>query len=291
MSAPGTPGAVGADRLTALVRAASRALRTGRPRTTWRDRLAPVALFAIIIGVWYFVSLVALDRDRRFLLPSPDSVVRVAFLDGHNLAQLLRALWLSTSVALIGLGVSIVLGMAVAIAMSQARWIERSVYPYAVILQTIPTLAMVPLIGFWFGYGLLSRVVVCVLIALFPVISSTLFGLQSVDQGMLDLFRLHRIPRWRRLVSLQLPAAMPATFAGFQVAAGLAVVGAVVGDFFFKQGSPGIGVLIDLYRARLLSQQLFGAVILASLLGVVVFTFFGWLSRLVTGRWYGAETP
>ncbi|WP_261568908.1 ABC transporter permease [Frankia gtarii] len=268
-----------------------RAPWTGRPRATWRDRLAPLALFAIIIGVWYLVSLVVLDRDRRFLLPSPDSVVRVAFLDGHNLTQLLRALWLSASVALIGLGVSIVLGMAVAIAMSQARWIERSVYPYAVILQTIPTLAMVPLIGFWFDYGFLSRVIVCVLIALFPVISSTLFGLKSVDQGMLDLFRLHRIPRWRRLVSLQLPAAMPATFAGFQVSAGLSVVGAVVGDFFFKQGKPGIGVLIDLYRARLLSQQLFGAVILASLLGVVVFTFFGWLSRLVTGRWYGAETP
>ncbi len=264
-----------------------RALRTGRPRATWRDRLAPLVLFAIIIGGWYFVSLVVLDRDRRFLLPSPDSVVRVAFLDGHNLAQLLRALWLSASVALIGLGVSIVLGMAVAIAMSQARWVEKSVYPYAVILQTIPTLAMVPLIGFWFDYGFLSRVIVCVLIALFPVISSTLFGLKSVDQGMLDLFRLHRIPRWRRLVSLQLPA----TFAGFQVSAGLSVVGAVVGDFFFKQGKPGIGILIDLYRARLLSQQLFAAVILASLLGVVVFTFFGWLSRLVTGRWYGAETP
>nr|WP_256788442.1 ABC transporter permease [Frankia sp. AvcI1] len=289
MPAPG--GRRGAGRMTALVRAANRALRTGRPRASWRDRLAPLVLFAILIGVWYFVSLVVLDPDRRFLLPSPDSVVRVAFLDGDNLAQLLRALWLSTSVALIGLGVSIVLGMAVAIAMSQARWVEKSVYPYAVILQTIPTLALVPLIGFWFDYGFLSRVIVCVLIALFPVISSTLFGLQSVDQGMLDLFRLHRIPRWRRLVSLQLPAAMPATFAGFQVSAGLSVVGAVVGDFFFKQGRPGIGVLIDLYRARLLSQQLFGAVLLASLLGVVVFTFFGWLSRLVTGRWYGAETP
>ncbi|MCL9792846.1 ABC transporter permease [Frankia sp. AgKG'84/4] len=268
---------------------ARRSPRAGRPRASRRDRLAPAALFLIILGIWYFISLVILDPDRRFLLPSPDAVVRVAFLDGHNLDQLLRALWLSTSVALIGLCVSIALGMVVAIAMSQARWIEKSVYPYAVILQTIPTLAMVPLIGFWFHYGFSSRVIVCVLIALFPVISSTLFGLQSVDQGMLDLFRLHQIPRWRRLVHLQLPAAMPSTFAGFQVSAGLSVVGAVVGDFFFKQGSPGIGVLIDLYRARLQSEQLFGAVILASLLGVAFFTFFGWLSRLVTGRWYGVE--
>ncbi len=282
----------GADARLAIGRGlrARRSLRACRPRASRLDRLAPALLFLIILGIWYFISLVILDPDRRFLLPSPDAVVRVAFLDGHNLNQLLRALWLSTSVALIGLCVSIALGMVVAIAMSQARWIEKSVYPYAVILQTIPTLAMVPLIGFWFHYGFSSRVIVCVLIALFPVISSTLFGLQSVDQGMLDLFRLHQIPRWRRLVHLQLPAAMPSTFAGFQVSAGLSVVGAVVGDFFFKQGSPGIGVLIDLYRARLQSEQLFGAVILASLLGVAVFTFFGWLSRLVTGRWYGVET-
>lgn len=262
-------------------------------RPFWRsvDVLGPVAMFGFMIGVWYLVSLVLLDPKRRFLLPPPHAVVDVAFLDRHNLEQLLRALWLSTSVALIGLGISIVLGMALAVLMSQARWIERSVYPYAVILQTIPTLAMVPLIGFWFHYGFVSRVIVCVLIALFPIISSTLFGLQSVDRGMLDLFALHRVPRWVLLVKLRLPAALPATFSGFQVSAGLAVVGAVVGDFFFKQGDPGIGVLIDLYRARLMTEQLLGAVILASLLGVAVFVFFGYLSRLVTGAWYGSETP
>jgi NitT/TauT family transport system permease protein len=165
------------------------------------------------------------------------------------------------------------------------------VYPYAVILYTIPTLALVPLIGFWFEYGYFSRVIVCILIALFPVISSTLFGLQSVDSGMHDLFTMHGVSRAARLVKLQLPAGLPAMFAGFQVSASLSVVGAVVGDFYFKQGNPGIGVLIDLYRARLQSEQLFGAVILASLLGVVVFSFFGFLSRQVTGKWYGADAP
>ena len=123
---------------------------------------------------------------------------------------------------------------------------------------------------------------------MFPVISSTLFGLQSADRSQHDLLTLHRAGRLTRLVKLQLPTAMPAILTGLQVAATLAVVGAVVGDFFFRQGDAGIGVLIDLYRARLQSEQLFGAAILACLLGVVVFSAFGLLNRLVTGGWYGS---
>jgi NitT/TauT family transport system permease protein len=264
--------------------------RRGRVLGHWGP---PSVVFLLFLGIWYLFSYVVLDADRRFLLPPPQAVIKVAFLDSYNRSQLLSALGLSTSVALTGLAVSIVLGMATAVLMSQARWIERSVYPYAVILQCIPTLALVPLIGFWFEFGYSSRVIVCVLISLFPIISSTFFGLQSADQEQHDLFTLRGAGRMTRLWKLQLPAAMPAVFTGFQVSATLAVVGAIVGDFFFKQGDAGIGILIDLYRARLQSEQLFGAVILASLLGVVVFWFFGFLTRRVVGGWYGsaAYTP
>jgi len=251
----------------------------------------PAVVFVLFLGAWYLFSYVVLDADRRFLLPPPQAVIKVAFLDPDNRSQLLSALGLSTSVALAGLVVSIVIGMATAILMSQARWIERSVYPYAVILQCIPTLALVPLIGFWFEFGYSSRVIVCILISLFPIISSTFFGLQSADQEQHDLFTLRGAGRVTRLRKLQLPAAMPAVFTGFQVSATLAVVGAIVGDFFFKQGDAGIGILIDLYRARLQTEQLFGAVILACLLGVVVFWFFGFLTRRVVGGWYAAYNP
>jgi NitT/TauT family transport system permease protein len=248
----------------------------------------PAVVFVLFLGVWYLFSYVMLDADRRFLLPPPQAVVKVAFVDADNRTELLTALGLSTSVALVGLVISIVLGMTVAILMSQAHWVERSVYPYAVILQCVPILALVPLIGFWFDFGYNSRVIVCVLISLFPIISSTFFGLQSADPEQHDLFTLRGAGRLTRLRKLQLPAAMPAVFTGFQVSATLAVVGAIVGDFFFKQGDAGIGILIDLYRARLQSEQLFGAVILASLLGVVVFWFFGFLTRRVVGGWYGS---
>ena len=253
-----------------------------------RRWLPPFVTLLAFLGAWYFVSYRLLSEDRRFLLPPPHAVVQVAYLDSFNRTDILRALWLSTWIAALGLLISIVIGMAVGIAMSQARWVERSLYPYAVILQCIPTLAMVPVIGFWFDFGLASRLIVTVLIALFPVISSTLFGLQSAERGQHELFTLHRASRLTRLWRLQLPAALPAVLTGFQVSATLAVVGSVVGDFFFKQGDAGIGVLIDLYRARLQSEQLFGAALAASLLGVVAFWMFGLLNRVVTGGWYGA---
>src|SRR6266496_1015226 len=216
-----------------------------------RDWGPPAVVFGLFIGTWYLVSDVVLDPERRFLLPAPDQTFKIAFLDAGNRTDLFRALGLSTSVAMVGLAVSIVIGMTAAILMSQARWIERSIYPYA-------------------------------------VISTTFFGLQSAEQDQHDLFTMRGAGRLTRLWKLQLPAALPSVFTGFQVSATLAVIGAIVGDFFFKQGDPGIGILIDLYRARLQTEQLFGAVILACALGVVVFWFFGFLTRRVVGGWYGS---
>jgi NitT/TauT family transport system permease protein len=258
-----------------------------------RSRLArpgpPLVTFAVFLGLWYLVSDVVLDTDRRFLLPPPDAVVAVAFLDPVNRAPLLRGLALSAMIAAIGFVIAAVIGVALGTAMSQARWVERSLYPYAVLLQCVPTLALVPVIGFWFDFGFASRVIVTVIVALFPVISATLFGLQSADRSQHDLLTLHRAGRLTRLVKLQFPAAMPALLTGLQVSATLAVVGSVVGDFFFKQGAPGIGVLIDLYRARLQTERLLGAALLACLLGVAAFGLFGLAIRLVTGGWYGSS--
>jgi NitT/TauT family transport system permease protein len=243
-------------------------------------------VLALMIGVWLFISYVLLEPRRRFLMPPPQEVVSVGLLDPRNAAEILSGLWSTTQVALVGLGVAIAIGTVVAVAMIQARWIEWSIYPWAVVLQTIPILAIVPLIGFWFQFGFSSRVLVCVLISLFPIVTNTLFGLKSSDQLHHDLFTLHRASRLQRLLKLQLPGALPAVLAGWRIAAGASVVGAIVGDFFFRQGDPGIGRLIDDYRARLQSDQLFAAVGLSSLLGLVVFWAFGLLGRLLVGSWH-----
>ncbi|AHH97348.1 ABC transporter permease [Kutzneria viridogrisea] len=253
----------------------------------------PLVVLLLVLAAWYAVSYLGLSPERRFLLPPPDEVLRVGLLDPDNLAPLLDGLALSAEVAMIGLVLAFVLGVAAAVAMSQARWVERSLYPYAVVLQTIPILALVPLFGFWFGFGLPSRILVCVLIALFPLIANTLHGLRSAERVHHDLFTLYGAGRLTRLWKLQLPGALPSIFTGLRVSAGLSVVGAVVGDFFFKQGEPGIGMLIDLYRANLQSEQMFAAVLLASGFGVLVFWAFGLLARRVAGSWHEsvADSP
>jgi NitT/TauT family transport system permease protein len=194
---------------------------------------------------------------------------------------------MTAEVSLVGLVIAATLGILTAIVMSQSSWLERGLYPYAVVLQTVPILAIVPLIGLWFNYGFTSQVIVCVLIALFPMIANTLFGIHSATQGSHDLFTLHRASRWQRLIKLQLPAALPSIFTGLRTSSGLAVIGAIVGEFFFKQGTPGIGTLLDVYTSRLQSEDLFAAIILSCLFGVVVFTAFTVIGQLVVGRWHG----
>jgi NitT/TauT family transport system permease protein len=247
---------------------------------------APAVVAGLVIGLWYTVSYRLLTPDTRFLVPPPDAVVRVGFLDPVNRAELLDGLLLSARVAMLGLAAAAVVGICLAILMSQARWLERSVFPYLVLLQATPILAVVPLYGFWFGYGFNTRVLVCFLIALFPIVANTLFGLRSVDRDHHDLFTLHGASRRTRLWKLQLPSALPSMFTGLRISAGLAVIGAIVGDFFFRQGEVGMGVLIDYYRSRLQSEQLFAAVILSALFGLAVFLLFGALARRVVGGWH-----
>ena len=259
---------------------------SSRLRYIVRYWLPPLLVSGLLIGLWYFVSYAVLAPRRRFLLPSPSEMFRDAFFVSEVRGAIFEALQRSAMVALVGLGIAFAIGVLWAIAMSQARWLERSLFPYAVFLQCIPILALVPLIGFWFGFGYTARVIVCVMISLFPIVSNTLFGLQSVDQEQRDLFKLHRANRLTVLGKLELPAALPAIFAGLRIAAGLAVVGAIVGDYFFRRGEPGLGTLISNYQARVQSAELFAAVTVASLFGVVIFLLFGWLSRRAVSRWH-----
>ena len=246
-----------------------RALLAPPPRrSAWKSFLVevvgPFIVFWIVIGVWYFISYRLLKPHRRFLMPPPHRVLDVAFLDGRNRSELLNGLWNSTKVAMVGLAIAIVLGMLFAIIMSQAKWIERSLFPYAVVLQTIPILALVPLIGFWFDFNFRSRVIVCVLIAIFPIINNTLFGLLSADQGQHDLFTLHEASRFTRLWRLQLPAGMPAIFAGFRIAVPYAIGGAVIAELI--SSNRGLGYLVQTGAMNFDTTQVFVAILAATLI-------------------------
>ncbi len=267
--------------------------RRSKPRRSSRLALfwPPLLLGAVLIGIWYFVSYVVLDERRRFLMPPPHAVVADGFLGETRrgeatISVIFDALIRTATIAAIGLAVAIVIGVTIAVLMSQSPKIERAVFPFMVMLQATPILALVPLIGFWFGYSTNPRVIVCVLIALFPIIVNTLFGLQSAERGMHDLFTLQHASRVTRLRKLMFPAAMPAIFAGLRISAGLSVIGAIVGDFFFGQGTPGLGQVLKRATSNNESELLFATVIVACLLGVAVFLLFGWIGRRVTGKWY-----
>jgi NitT/TauT family transport system permease protein len=131
----------------------------------------------------------------------------------------------------------------------------------------------------------MSRVMVCVIIALFPIVINSLTGLQGVEPKLHDLVTLHKASRWTRAYKLQIPAARPLIFTGMRTSAGLSVIGAIVGDFFFGRGQPGIGILLDRYSRRLKSEELLAAVIVACLLGVVAFWIFGVIGRRAVGHW------
>ena len=258
---------------------------SSRLRTSFRAAFPPVGTGFLILGIWYFISYVILDPKRRFLLRPPHEVWSVGFADGDNFSEMMTGLWSTSKTAFWGLLIAILAGFLLAIIMSQAKFVERAIFPYAVVLQAIPILAIVPLIGFWFGYGFMPRVFICVIISLFPIIVNTLFGLLSADAGMHDLLTLHQAGRWTRLRKLMFPAALPAIFAGLRISAGLSVIGAIVGDFYFGQGEVGIGQLLKRYAARIEGEQLLAAVIVSSALGVLVFGLFGWLANRVVGRW------
>lgn len=248
--------------------------------------IPPVILGAFVVAGWYGITYGLLDARRRFLLKPPHEVIAQGFLDWSTFSEMLSGLWSSTQVAMIGLAISIGIGFLFATVMSQAKMIERAVFPFMVTLQAIPILAIVPLISFWWGTGQRSRIIVCVIISLFPIIVNTLFGLQSAERGMHDLFTLHHANRLTRLRKLMFPAALPAIFAGLRISAGLSVIGAIVGDFFFGRGDVGIGQLLRRYANQLMGEELLAAVILSSALGVTVFMTFGWLQTIAIGKWH-----
>ncbi len=251
--------------------------------------IPPLVLVAVLIGVWYFLSYRIVKR--RFLLHPPHDVIQEGFLKWENLHEILDGLWYSTKVAALGLAIAFLLGVAIAVVMSQSKLIERAVFPVLVALQAIPILVMVPLIAIWFDTKTTSRVIVCVIIAFFPIVLNTLFGLVSADAGLHDLLTLHHASRWTRLRKLMLPAALPAMFAGLRISAGLSVIGAIVGDFFFGRGERGLGQLIKQYSSNTNTGELtLATVIVSSVLGITVFLMFGAVQTAVIGKWYDAKS-
>ncbi len=248
-----------------------------------KDRAAPVVALALLLGSWE-IAVRALAIPA-FLLPPPSDVAR-SLVDDR--AALFGALLTTTRGAALGFGLSAVLGVAAGVALSASRLLERALYPYTVFLQTVPIVAIAPLLVVWFGPGLRAVAASALIVSIFPVIASTLAGIRGVDPALRDLFKLSRASRFATLTKLELPAALPQILTGLRVASGLAVIGTIVGEFVagFSEGDAGLGITILAAYRQLKTDRLFAAVVLASLLGLVFFGVVGGTGARVLRRWH-----
>jgi NitT/TauT family transport system permease protein len=246
----------------------------------------PLVTLVLFVGIWEFSSTQLISHQRQFLLPTPLTVLRDGLLNATTMHQIWTSLWLTTRLALFGLAVAIALGLAVGVAMFRFRWAERATYPYLVALQAVPVLAIAPLMTVVFGYSFWAKSIIVVIIAFFPIPTTLLLGMKSVDQGLIDLFRLNGASWGTQLRKLSLPNALPSLFTGLRISAGLSVIGAIVGELFFQQGNPGLGQRIYAYQTNMQYPQLYTAIIFSSLLGIAIFSLFGWAGHRLIRSWH-----
>ncbi len=187
------------------------------PRTVLTAVLPPIVLFAVVVLVWQ--AVVRIWAVPAFLLPSPTDVVAAA---RENSAKLAWATGMTAAGAASGFVVSLILGVLIALVFSQSAIIRRSFFPYAILLQTVPIVAIAPLIVLWSGTGFRSVVLVALIVSVFPIITNATAGLTAIDPDLVDLFRLHNASRWQTLFKLRLPSAVPSTVTGAKTSSGLA---------------------------------------------------------------------
>ena len=249
----------------------------------WTRVVPPVLLFLIVLAAWQTATSV--EKIPRFLLPGPADVLRAA---RDNFPKLAAATGVTAAGALCGFAASVLGGTLIAVVFSQSALIRRSFFPYAIFLQTVPIVAIAPLIMLWSGPGFRSVVIVAFIVSVFPVVTNATAGLTRIDADLVDLFRLHGASRWQTLIKLRLPSSVPSIVTGARTSSGLAVIGTIVGEFFVGYDASerfGLGYLIQQSSDQLKTDVLFCAVLSSTLLGLVVFAAVGLAGATILRRW------
>lgn len=250
-------------------------------------RAAPPAGLAVVVLLLWEAGVRAFELPP-YLLPGP---LRVAQALREDWAMLLGALAVTLKVTLLALAAAVVLGLALALAFVQSRAIEAALFPYAVLLQVTPIVAIAPLIIIWVRDPTAALVVCATLVALFPLVSNTTLGLKSVSPALLDYFKLQRATRWQTLWRLRMPAALPYFFAGLRISSGLALIGAVVAEFVAGTGGAATGLAYQILQAgyQLNIPRMFAALLLIGAAGVALFAASSALASWVLRPWHESE--
>ena len=247
---------------------------------------APFLVGVAMIGLWETTC-----REFEipvFLFPKPSDIGRTL---ASEWPSLLRALGMTLRIAFQAFGTAVIVGTLIAFVFVQSRVIERSFFPYAVLLQVTPVVAIAPLIIILVKNTQLALTLCATVVALFPIISNTTLGLRSVDPGLINLFRMNRAGRLQTLVRLRIPSALPYFFGGLRISSGLALIGAVVGEFVAGTGGRSSGLAYEILQSgfQLDIPRMFAALFLITLAGVGLFILMVGLSRLALGEWHESE--
>lgn len=245
--------------------------------------VAPVLMGLFMLALWE--GLVRAMAIPPYILPGPILVAKTLVSDWGTLWP---ALLVTLTITLQALLAAVLVGVLLALLFSLSRWIELSLFPYAIILQVTPIVAIAPLIIAWVDDVDVSLLICAWLVAFFPILSNTVLGLRSVDRNLLDLFELYGASRWRTLLDLRLPAALPYFLGGLRISGGLALIGAVVAEFVAGSGGRESGLAYRILESgyQLKIPRMFAALVLISAAGIAIYLLLSLVSHLLLRRWH-----
>jgi NitT/TauT family transport system permease protein len=243
----------------------------------------PSLVLILAIGAWQAYVMIA--QVPHYILPSP---WKVAVTLVQDWPVLWPALLITGRLTLLALILAVLGGVLLSVAFTQSRWIEMSLFPYAVILQVTPVVAIAPLLQIYVDSAFVAALICAWIVAFFPILSNTIIGLKSADHNLQDLFTIYEASAWQRLRFLSGPSALPYFLGGLKIAGGLALIGAVVAEFVIGRAGTGLGLASTLLEAsyRFNFGRLYAALVLISLMGVVIFALMSVVSHLCLYRWH-----
>ena len=248
------------------------------------DLIAPIIVGIIFLLTWE--GLVRIAKLPPYLLPTPSLTLQTLITEW---VTLFPSLLITLQITIVAFIAATVLGLFVAILFTQNKWIERSFFPYAVILQTTPIVAIAPLIIIWLRNNTFAALVVCAwIVAFFPIVSNTTLGLNSCARNLRNLFQLYGASRWQTLIYLRLPSALPYFLGGLKISGGLALIGAVVAEFVAGTGGAKAGIAYQILMSsyNLEIPRMFAALLLTTCSGVIIFATLTWLSNFLLRNWH-----
>lgn len=258
--------------------------------TAARERLArvvaPTFIALLVLVAWE--ALVRLQEIPHYILPSPSLVARELVVSWPILWP---SLLITVKIAAFALLAAVLGGVGLALLCSISKWIELSLFPYAVVLQVTPVVSIAPLILIYVDEPLTAVVLCAWIVAFFPILSNTMLGLASADHNLRDLFELYGAKRWQQLLLLRLPTALPYFLGGLRIAGGLSLIGAVVAEYVAGTAGTGTGLAFRVLEAqyRLNIPRMFAGLFLLAMTGVAIYLLFSALSWLVLHRWHESE--